>query len=70
MNFKLDFCVLLWYGKVSNILSTFRQSDLKVIYIWEYMDFNSAIGTMKPEKADAIYPVKKYWLCNVETIES
>lgn len=60
----------MWCGKVYNILSTFRQSDLKVIYILEYMDFNSAIVAMKPEKADAIYPVKKYWLCNVETIES
>lgn len=69
MNFK-EFCGLLRCGKVSNILSTFRQSDLRVIYILEYMDFNNAIGAMKPQKADSVCPVKNYWLCNVEIIES
>lgn len=41
---SLDCCCVA----VSNILSTFRQSDLRVIYILEYMDFNNAVGTMKP----------------------
>lgn len=69
MNFK-EFCGLLQCGKVSSILSTFRQSNLRVIYILEYMDFNNATGAMKPQKAYSVCPVKKYWLCKVEIIAS